>query len=235
MSLLGQTLVLYAVLGAGVAVAVYLRGEAIGRLESSFRIASALVFWPLYVPMLLSRTDARGVAAMCFSQAPTDELALSIAQAESEVNAALESLRGWADNVLAAERGRIHEVREHWVRLARRIRDMDRLLALSDDPPQTQGKGIVSPDLVGVVREQGWNERLNQLREARLQSREQLKALRQRAADELMESLLLARQIASMVQLARFNGAPPTMAAELLARIATTTDVHDRAVPSMPM
>ena len=59
-------------------------------------------------------------------------MAVAIAQVDAELEAALSSLDGWAEDVLARERGRIRELRAAWTAQAERIREMDRVLALPE-------------------------------------------------------------------------------------------------------
>jgi len=53
MDLLNTSLVLYLMVGAGIAVAVYLADGDGKTAEGRFRVLSAVPFWPLYVPLLL--------------------------------------------------------------------------------------------------------------------------------------------------------------------------------------
>ncbi len=78
-------------LGAGVGLAVFLADRADTRTERCFRIVTAVVFWPLYVPVLLH--VARPVPAPNEHE-PLDDMAMGIAQADGELQAALGSLRG---------------------------------------------------------------------------------------------------------------------------------------------
>src|SRR4051812_35611626 len=123
---LGPSLLLYLLVGAGVAVAV---GVSEGR---PWRGASAVFFWPLFPPYLLDRP------APLASEPPAgvgDELDAAIARADEELQAALDSLNDWAGQVLLAEKGRIRELRAAWRAQAERIRAMDRLLARPDLEP----------------------------------------------------------------------------------------------------
>ena len=62
MSLFSQTLILYLVVGAGVAGAVYLSQRS-GRSSARwFLVATAVLFWPLYLPVLLSSSRTGGSA-----------------------------------------------------------------------------------------------------------------------------------------------------------------------------
>ncbi len=50
------TMIFYHLIGLGVATAVFLSDSRQGRLRSVFRLATAVVFWPLYLPIVLSGT-----------------------------------------------------------------------------------------------------------------------------------------------------------------------------------
>src|SRR5262249_18225916 len=88
---LGTSLVLYLLLGAGVAVAVAARGSR-SRGELAFRVLAAVAFWPLFVPLLLSGNGTGSTAETSPRAAPQDELSAAIAQADAELGAALGSL-----------------------------------------------------------------------------------------------------------------------------------------------
>src|SRR5205823_2366370 len=105
MSLFGQTLILYLVIGTGVAGAIYLSEAAGQQSRRWFLVITAVPFWPLYLPLLLTsdRKDWREPPSV---PTPRDELAASIAQVDGELEAALGSLDGWAEDVLARERVR---------------------------------------------------------------------------------------------------------------------------------
>ena len=53
------TMIFYHLIGFGVATAVFLSDWRPGRLLPVFRLATAVVFWPLYVPILLCKPSAR--------------------------------------------------------------------------------------------------------------------------------------------------------------------------------
>jgi len=154
MTPLDSTMVLYLVVGVGVAAAVYLSGSSASRSQTGvwerdalweqdigllLRMAMAVPFWPLYLPILLSapRTSAEAPEG-CPSQpslVPKDDMSAAIAQVDAELEAALNSLDGWAEDVLARERDRIRELRDAWNTQANRVREMDRLLSLPQYAP----------------------------------------------------------------------------------------------------
>src|SRR5437868_12904170 len=98
MNMLDQTLVLYLIVGLGVAGAVYVTSNSGCGAECWFRVATALPFWPLYIPLLLARGGtAVETPPVRPPRAPDDELAAAIAQVDAELEAALGSLDGWAE------------------------------------------------------------------------------------------------------------------------------------------
>lgn len=205
MNFLAPTLVLYFLIGFGVSMAVYLSAPG----NRWWGAIVALPFWPIYVPILLApRTSARSE--------PTpqhDEILAGIAQVDAELEAALASLDGWAEDVLAREKGRIHELRSAWTAQAERIREMDRLLAV----PEV----AASAD---AAKEADLSDRVRQSRQARLQNIERLRQVRRRAHDDLMGSLAWVRELVSMIHLAKFTGAPAARAEELVAQIAAAVE-----------
>jgi hypothetical protein len=223
MSLLGQTLILYLLTGGGIALAVYLRGPAGGPLERGFRLATAIVFWPLYVPILLSRAG-EGRQGPAGRPLDRDDLDTAIAEATADLEAAFAALAGWADEALAGQEKRLRRLPEVWALQAERIRAMDRLLALPEADAVVGCDGIVTPDLAGEVRAPAVTERLRRSLEVRRRNREQLRQLRSAAFADLMAALGCARELISMLHLARFTGAPPVRAEDLLGQIAALGD-----------
>src|ERR1700678_288272 len=127
MDLLNTTLVLYLMVGAGIAFAVYLTDQGGKTAEGCFRVVSAVPFWPLYVPLLLRPTTP--ATQHHIEPERPDSLAAAIVQVDGELEAALGSLDGWAEGVLTREKDRLQELRSAWIAQAQRIREMDRLLA----------------------------------------------------------------------------------------------------------
>ena len=124
------TLVFYLTFGAGVAAAVALRDAERMAGKRLGRAAAALLFWPLYLPLLLERGTNRDAEREPASPVdPSDALAQAIGQVESELDAALGSLDGWAEGVLVDERPRLDELRSAWRSQAARVRELDRFLA----------------------------------------------------------------------------------------------------------
>jgi hypothetical protein len=221
---LGTTIVMYLLVGVGTGLAAYLSLSARTALERCFQVGSAVIFWPLYVPLLLSSTIQKsepeeGTA----NRPPADELTQAIAQVDAELDTALRSLDGWAEDVLAREKDRLHELRHAWTAQAERIRDMDRLIGTSDSPVEADGRE---------------NDRIRSSLLARRHNLERLKRVRERTYLDLMGTLAWVRELVSMIHLAKFTGAPATRAEELVAQIAAAVEGlsaltwQDEAVPA---
>jgi hypothetical protein len=200
MNLLGPTLVLYLLVGAGVAAALYLSDTPRPAGERILRLVTALPFWPFYLPILLARPAAADPSA-------EDELGRTIAVVEHELDAALSSLDGWI-GIPEGARQRIDQLREAWKGQVERIRAMDRLLAR----PECSAHAAETSPAVGP--------RVRQSLAARQQNLERLRQIRQRSEADLLASLAWVRELASRIHLARFTDAPAARAEELIAEIA---------------
>jgi hypothetical protein len=222
MGFLGQTLVLYAVVGAGVAVAMYsVHGDSRQRW---FRVASAVPFWPMYIPILLAPVRPRVDSQREDHAEPKDEMSAAIAQVDAELEGALGSLDGWAEDVLAREKGRIHELRGAWTAQAERIREMDRLLTLPECADDAQNGALSLAVPADASAPPAVSDRLRQSWLARRQNIERLRRVRQRAYEDLMATLVWVRELVSMIHLAKFTGAPASRAEELVAQIAAAVE-----------
>jgi hypothetical protein len=208
---LGQLLVLHLMAGVGVAVAVYLSAKAARASERWFQAATAVVFWPLYLPLLLSRRDG-GTAEEASRGPHADDLGRAVAHVEAELEGALRSLEGWADDVPDRERERLAALRAAWSEQAERVREMDRLLARLERTGAEQD--ALSP--AGPAAP----ERLRTSQQVLRQNVERLRTLRQRTEQALLGTLAYVRELASMIHLAKFSGAPASRAEELVAQIA---------------
>ncbi|HYV36815.1 MAG TPA: hypothetical protein VE988_13995 [Gemmataceae bacterium] len=203
MDLLNSSFVLYLMIGAGVGLAVYLADRAGTRTERCIRVATAVPFWPLYVPVLLR---GAGPTSASNELEPLDDMAAAIAQVDRELQAALGSLRGWAESVLTREKVRFGELHSAWIAQAQRIREMDCFLSLPEHTTGTGNKGVI--------------ERLQQNEQARHRNLQRIQRLRDRAYNDLMGTLAWVRELVSMIHLAKFTGAPASRAEEIVAQMA---------------
>jgi hypothetical protein len=219
MTYLGPTLIIYLLIGIGIGVATYARHEEAGAEERWFNVATAVPFWPLYLPLLLAGAEPDRSPAPTSPPAPAqDEMARAIHQVDAELEAALNSLDGWAEDVLARERDRIQELRSAWTVQSDRIREMDRLLAQPENAPRDMSE-FSAIQLSPVV-----SDRLRQSQQVRQQNLERLRQVRNRAYEDLMGTLAWVRELVSMIHLAKFTGAPASRAEELVAQIAAAVE-----------
>jgi hypothetical protein len=207
-----ETFLFYLVIGIAVAVAVWTTEEDHPPGERSLRSVSAIAFWPVYIPILLSPQEKRGQPAASSGTPPTDELAAGIAQVEQELDVALASLDGWGEEALSREQQRISELRAAWNGQANRIRGIDQVL---------QSVPVFNE------RNEAPNEsshRAQQAEHARRQNLQRLRHVREQLFEDLTATLARVRELVSLIHLARFTGAPASRADELVARIATSVE-----------
>jgi hypothetical protein len=209
------TMIFYHLIGLGVATAVFLSDSRQGRLLPVFRLATAIVFWPLYVPIVLAGTRPGADTEVTPSQANHDTMFLAISQVEAELETALASLDGWVEDVMAHESGRFHELSTAWRAQAERIREMDRLLAKTDSADRQ-----AVPDVTG----EGASDRYRHSEETRRANVARLREVRNQAFLDLMGTLAWVRELVSMIHLAKFTGAPASRAEELVAQIAAAIE-----------
>jgi hypothetical protein len=215
---LGQLLMLHLMAGAGVAAAVFLNARSRHPAARLFQALTAVIFWPLYLPILLTATTNREPYPKSSPpSAPADELASVISQVDAELDGALQSLDGWAEGVLSREKDRLDELRLAWITQAERIREMDRLLCR----PEYAGlDGDAMPEKPNGT----FSERLRGSQLVIRQNMDRLKEVRRRTLDDLLGTLAWVRELVSMIHLAKFTGAPASRAEELVAQIAAAVE-----------
>jgi hypothetical protein len=233
---LGESLIFYLVVGVVVAVAVYATCDHQSRGGTAFRLATAVLFWPLYLPLLLSAQRAARPADRPARQ--PDAMAAAIADVERELDTALANLDGWAESALAREKGRIAELRAALSAQARRIREMDVLLAGvaaaaeqggAAEPPADSGPAADATvaDASGAqpsASDRAAQGRCRRSEQARAQNLARLAAVRRQTHADLMATLAWIRELVSMMHLAKFTGAPASRTEELMAQIAAAVE-----------
>jgi hypothetical protein len=209
--LLLETAIFYLLIGVTVAVAAYIRGDGETGVGVGFQLFATCAFWPLFVPTLLAaRQEIAKPQAMGQTERVEDGDALSaaIGQVEAELDAALNGLDGWAEDVLNSEEHRLEELRTAWKSQADRIRQLDRLLA--EPAARVDSLAEVGADV----------ERARQSESLRQGNIRQLVALRNQMHADLIGTLAWVRELVTMIHLAKFSGAPAARAEELVVQIA---------------
>ncbi len=202
---LATTALFYLLIGTAVAttMAVMNDGPVSAR---AFRTATAVVFWPLYLPMFMQ--DGSPVRKAQSAPMPLDDksdLGRAITQVEEELDLALQGLDGWSDSVLAREQDRFTELRTAWRVQAGRIAELDQLLAQPSFRESGEPRMPLKPSEA-----------------ARHGNIQRLQAIRRRLHEELVGTLAKVRELATMIHLAKYTGAPASRTADLVAQIAAT-------------
>jgi hypothetical protein len=221
---LSETLIFYFLIGITVAVAVFLRNSPDSAARQSFCVTTAALFWPLYIPILLTRPPQDSTTPIKRPEDGHDDMAGMIAQVEAELDAALSSLDGWAEDVLARETERIHELRSAWTTQAARIREIDRLLAQPEFATSNADSKTEADSPIASHYSPDPTDRRRQSEDARRRNIERLRQVRRQAHDDLMGTLAWVRELVSMIHLAKFTGAPASRAEELVAQIAAAVE-----------
>ncbi len=222
---LGVTICFYLVFGVAVAAALWIGDAAGSRNDRLFRVLTAPLFWPLYVPVLLTPrsadNDSVGIEppAQKTSPTPRDEMATAIAQVEVELDTALRSLDGWAEDVLAAEHDRFAELRTAWRQQAERVRELDRLLAQTSFDATVPDSTLATSPVASPAM-----NRIQTCARTRSENLLKLKLVRQQLHDDLMAMLAWVRELVTMIHLAKYTGAPASRAAELIQQIAAAVE-----------
>ena len=210
---LSATLILYLMCGAGVAAAVLLRENATPG-ERLFKLIAAWLFWPLFVPSLLSAPAPPVRSAALRNHTPADDkLSRAVARVEAELERALLSLDGWAEQTLANERDRLDELKLAWRAQAARIGELSDLLAELRADDVAAGAASVAAD-----------DRISHSEQSRLDNIERLTNLRCQMEHDLLGTLAWVRELATMIHLAKYSGAPASRADELVSQIAAAVE-----------
>lgn len=204
---IGETLLFYLVIGMAVAVSVQVRNSRTAR-GSAFQTLSAIPFWPVYVPILLSSGPDEVKVETRSLPIDEDDMAIAIRQVEGELSLALTSLDGWAEAALAGEAERIQALKATWRAQAERMRDLDQVLSQLNASPHPSSDSPLAQRGDAIQR-----QNLGRLEEIRRQGHE-----------ELMTTLASVRGLATSIHVAKFTGAPLPRAEELVREIAAAVD-----------
>ena len=216
------TLLFYLLLGVAVAVADFLAAETAGTGHQLFRLLTAFIFWPLYLPALLQSPTGTpagpsdrslGNPPPSAETAQHDDLAHAIGQVEVELDLALASLGGWSDAVLAREQHRFEELRLAWHAQADKIRELNIVLGSMAPTPVSDTSGAAYP-----------SERIAASYRVRQANIDRLQALCDQYRADLMNTLAWVRELVTMIHLARYTGAPASRAEELVMQIAMSIE-----------
>jgi hypothetical protein len=229
MTLLDSTFLIYFLIGAGVAVAVYVSEMPLTPSQRYFQTAACLVFWPLFLPLLLQKGPAHRPAP-ARELPPGDELSKAIAQVDMELEDALRTVSS-CDRVERYLSAGLGELRSHWRTQAEHIREMDRLLA---QPEYAIPNDAIQAERPAMRDGASGYDRLGCGLNGLGAIAERLRKVRDETHVHLMDSLARVRQLAASLQLARFTGQPARESAELLRQIEDEMDRARQHPPKTP-
>ncbi|MDB5337086.1 MAG: hypothetical protein JWN70_2705 [Planctomycetaceae bacterium] len=235
------TLCFYLVIGACVAVALWIGNTDSVTGGRTFRACTALLFWPFYLPMLLVSKGAQPHGDNLppnLASEPVDEMTTAIAQVEIELDTALCSLNGWAEETLCAEAGRFAELRSAWRQQAERIRELDRLLSAEANDkaqPDSTSLGTATQAAPTMVADSSSANRITTSEQSRRENLTKLQHVREQWHGDLLATLAWVRQLVTMIHLARYTGEPASRAAELVQQIAKAVEgLSKGSSPGLP-
>lgn len=223
---LGVTLCFYLVIGLAVALAIWISEAHALHFSRLFNATTAVLFWPLYLPVLLAADRSTSVGNEQSPQedpqqlAQDDDMATAITQVEWELDIALNSLHGWAEAVLSAETEQLAELRSAWRQQAQRVRDLDSLLSSS-----TNKTALTETAVTGVLESHSSSaNRITASEQLRQENLAKLSLVRRQCHEDLMATLAWVRQLVTMIHLAHYTGAPASRADELVQQIASAVE-----------
>lgn len=219
-----ESLIFYLVLGVAVGVATLTVAADGGACRRTARALAAVLFWPLFLPLLLSARGEPQEGQPAHARPPRDNLAVKIEQVNLELDAALSSLDGWAETALAREERRIAELKRTWQALAERIRAMEALLAGDTALRPATEKEADENDADPSFDQETRDESLRLSESARREHMAKLSGLHARSRRDLLATLAWVRELTAMIHLAKFSGAPASRAEELVAQIAAAVE-----------
>ena len=215
---LGQLLILHLMAGIGVAGAVSLAMRHRSGSSRWFQILTAMVFWPMYLPLLLQPQPKS-------KNKPTpppmdDDLEQSIAQIDAELETALKKSESRFGDALSKENARLHDLLGAWTLQAEQIREMDQLL----NRPECAASMAIVADGEG-------GGRLQSCLEAIKANVDRLRQTRQEQFADLLGALAEVRELVSMIHLATYGCEPATRAEEWKRRIAASVETLAARTP----
>lgn len=210
------TSIFYLALGCGVGVAIGLKERSASPLAYLGKPLAAVLFWPLFVPLLMEGERQSLHAFERSLKSPLlvsdDSMSQAIQQVEGELDAALSSLQGWADISLLREQDRFNKLRVAWRVQADRVRELDQLLSA----PEFTTKAITAASNA--------DDKRTQFEHSRNENIDRLKLIRDQQRHDLLTTIAWVRELVTMIHLAKYTGAPASRAEELVRQIATAIE-----------
>jgi hypothetical protein len=207
---LWETAFVYLLIGLVVGAAFAVFAADLSVADRLIRSAAAVLFWPLFAPIVLARS------AEPPAKAATGTVETRVRASAEQLLASLARVDGIAEGVLAPELARIRGLAGSLASMERRVRDMDALLATVEFNPHLAREAGAS------LRSRGVNPEDPRVRsiEARLRNIDRLRAMRDRTADDLERIVLKLEEMSSQMELLKFAGRCDAEAVRVIKDIA---------------
>lgn len=207
-----ETCLFYLVIGLAVAVAVWTRWPQTGsRSARGWNAVAAVLFWPVYLPILLVPTEEIPEEALPAETGQTPVHFYRIETVKHELQEALAFVSRKARSPFHDDAGRFDELFTAWEAQARRIGQLDRILSTS----QAELPASIPAD---------HSEPAQRFETARRQNLAQLATVREQAERDLVLSLTRVRELISAIYVAELTGSMETRAEELIQEIEDSLD-----------
>jgi hypothetical protein len=194
-----ETCVIYLLIGVAVGVAFALRATSGSAWSRAAGCVAGVLFWPLFAPIVLGAGRAE---PRCETGNGGIALDARIHGAEEKLVEALSHVEGVAEEIIAPEVSRVRGLAGSMASMARRVREMDALLAGTEFDA-----GVARAALQGLeARGLGEPDPRVQSIRARLRNIERLDGMRARTADDLERIVLKLEEMSSQIHLLKFAG-----------------------------
>ncbi|QDG52415.1 hypothetical protein FIV42_17200 [Persicimonas caeni] len=215
-----ETSIIYGIIGAVVASAMWLASPIQSLAAGAARFALHLVLWPFFAPVLLGGAANRGASSDRASKPRPPDLDPRVDRAERRLLDALTSLDGVAEDVLGLEMQRVRELTGSLATMARRIGEMDELLATDEFDAARAERAL---EALRADAESDNRARRDSV-EARLRNIRRLEQMRRALSEDLERAILEIEEISSQIRLLRFADRPEHEVSGLIQDIAATVE-----------
>lgn len=226
-----ETSIIYGIIGVVVASAMWLSRPAESALVGVSRLVLHTLLWPFFAPVLLGGGASPTVTTSSPMPAPTPpNLDPRVDEAERRLLDALSSLDGVAEDVLGLEMQRVRDLTGSLANMARRIAEMDELLA-TDEFDAARAERALSALGAGDSPD---NRARRDSVQARLRNIRRLEQMRQALSADLERAILKVEEISSQIRLLRFADRPEHEVSGLIQDIAATVEGLSEGLLSTP-
>jgi hypothetical protein len=235
-----ETSIIYAIIGAVVASAMWLATPAEHAIVRGSRFVLHTVLWPFFAPLLLGRSFEAEPSAARAWPARDQGGDPRVNQAEQRLLDALASLDGIAEDVLGSQMEHVRDLTGSLAAMARRVGEMDELLATGEfdqeraqaaleaiGQQEDQQEDGADPDTADMhtadMHAADMQARRDSVR-ARLRNIRRLKQMRHASSADLERAILKIEEISSQIRLLRFADRPEHEVSGLIQDIAATVE-----------